>query len=102
MAATLAILGLGALGLYALTAKKGTGGKKFSNGMPADANLPPENWTAVEAALTTEPASSAPGDVAVLVAGLVSMASGLQQNYPLAAAAIYQRILALQARYSPA
>jgi hypothetical protein len=63
--------------------------------------LPAENWTAVEGALHAEPASSAPGDVAVLVAGLVSMATGLSVNYPLAARAIYQRILELQARYSP-
>jgi hypothetical protein len=92
---------LAAAGLaLALASKKG-GGAPFSNGMPADANLPPETRQAVEAALVAEPPDASPGNVAVLVSSLVQMATMLQQNYPLAAKALYARILELQQTYSP-
>jgi hypothetical protein len=82
-----------------MTRGKRKASQAFSNGLPADAGLPPETRAFVEAALVSEPTNMV--EAIQLVSQLVQAATLLQQNYPLAAEALRQKVLALQAKWSP-
>lgn len=108
MPAPLALLALAGLGIF--VAAKSAGGKgpapapepvpgalRFVNGMLADSGIPADTLAMVNAALTTEPDPPGPGGYQILVNAITQNATLLQQNYPLAAGALWARWRALRA-----
>jgi len=88
---------LGGLALLFFAAKSKSPGRTFSNGMPIDANAPPEIVALVNQRISETPYTY---DGAVELGQLLAgTAAGLGPVYPRASDAVWSRLRELQAQF---